>query len=470
MDRLAKYMFQLNDVIGIDRAIAYVIAARMWSFISNIGTVLLMLRFLSPLEQGYYFTLIALVTLQAVFELGFSFVILQMAAHERALLTIHRDGSIAGDSIAHARLASVLQLALRWYSFAGILLCATLLPGGILFFAHNARPGPEAASWLFPWILSSASCSVAFILNPFFAFIEGCGQVSQIARLRFYQCLANTVCAWGAMVARRGLYAPGMIILSSTVIGILFLLRRRKLLLGLLRFRTDPYTVSWRSEIWPFQWKIAVSWLCTTYTIQLFTPILFHYRNPVEAGQMGMSLSVIGYISTVVLSWMATKASPFGQLIAQGKLHDLNRIFKSSLRQSISVLLFLDALCMAGVLALNRWLPGLAVRIVSPRVFGVLLLVTLGTAIIQSQAIYLRSFKREPFLFQSMVAATLTLAGVLLSVRHLGQSGVAASYLFGMGIVGVAYSSRIFAKWQRTMRSVDGEFSGAPEHTRGELS
>ncbi len=468
MPTLPKLLSQFKDSLGVDRAIAYVILAKVWSFISNIGTVLLMLRFLSPVEQGYYFTLIALVTLQAIFELGFSLVSLQMAAHEGARLTIHGNGSIAGDPIAHARLASVLQLALRWYSRAGVLLCASLLPVGILFFAHNDRSGHQT-SWLFPWILSAAACSVAFVLNPVFSFLEGCGQVRQIARLRFHQCLANTVCAWGAMIAHRGLYAPGLIIVSSGIIGLSYLGTQRILLFGLRKHSSNLHAVSWRREIWPFQWKIAVSWLSTTYTIQLFTPILFHFRSPVEAGQMGMSLSVIGYISTVVLSWMTTKASPFGQLIAQGRLQDLNRMFKSSFRQSVSVLFALDALCMAGVLMLHRWLPRLASRIVSPAMFGLLLLVTIGTAIIQSQAIYLRSFKREPFLFQSTTAAALTLAGVFLLVRQLGTAGVVASYLVGTGMFGVAYSSYIFAKWQGTMRSVEWRSIVASHVCRGEL-
>jgi len=44
-------------------------------------------RFLTPSEQGYYYTFNSLVALQIVFELGFSFVILQLAAHERAQLS-----------------------------------------------------------------------------------------------------------------------------------------------------------------------------------------------------------------------------------------------------------------------------------------------------------------------------------------------------------------------------------------------
>ena len=46
------------------------------------GSVLLIVHFLTAAEQGYYYALWSLVALQSVFELGFSFVILQVAAHE----------------------------------------------------------------------------------------------------------------------------------------------------------------------------------------------------------------------------------------------------------------------------------------------------------------------------------------------------------------------------------------------------
>ncbi len=441
---------RLQRLLGIDRAIAYVILARAWSFAGNFGTVLLMLHCLSPVEQGYYFTLISLAALQTIFELGFSFVILQMAAHERAHLCIRPDGTIEGDPAARGRLASILQLALRWYSRAAVLLGVTLLPAGMWFFSHNTRPGQQA-SWLFPWILSAVSCSVLFMMNPVFAFVEGCGEVAQVARLRLHQCIANTACAWAAMVSHHGLYAPGLIIMSSVAVGGVFIWKRRRLLLGLLERPVEAHSVSWRREIWPFQWQIAVSWLCTIYTVQFFTPILFRFRGAVEAGQMGMSISVIGYISAVVLSWMSTKASPFGQLVSRGHISDLSRLFSTTLRQSILVLLLLDGFCMAGVIALNRWFPQLAQRIVPPPVFALLLLARLGTVIVESQAIYLRSFKREPFLLQSVIIAVLTLLLSLLVVKSMGSFGISLSYLICGGAMGVISGTIVLKSWQHSL-------------------
>src|SRR5271170_7916307 len=124
---------RIQHIIGVDRAIAWTLAARMWSMSAGVATVLLIAHFLSPAQQGYYYTFSSLVALQVFFELGFSFVVMQLASHERARLTISEDGLVVGDWVSQARLASVLQTSLRWYSAMALMMACTLLPAGLYF-------------------------------------------------------------------------------------------------------------------------------------------------------------------------------------------------------------------------------------------------------------------------------------------------------------------------------------------------
>lgn len=83
-----SWIARLRGVLGLDRAVAFTVLARGWSSLAGVGTLTLIAHFLSPAEQGYYYTFYSLVALQIVFELGFSVVILQTASHEAAHLTI----------------------------------------------------------------------------------------------------------------------------------------------------------------------------------------------------------------------------------------------------------------------------------------------------------------------------------------------------------------------------------------------
>jgi O-antigen/teichoic acid export membrane protein len=89
--------------LGMDRAVVFTVFARAWTSGSGLVTIVLIARFLQPAEQGYYHTYASLIALQMVFELGFSQVILQLASHERAHLSVGASGSIGGDETAHDR-------------------------------------------------------------------------------------------------------------------------------------------------------------------------------------------------------------------------------------------------------------------------------------------------------------------------------------------------------------------------------
>ena len=74
--------YKVPHAIGLDRAIAFTVLGRVVQGLGSVGSVLLIVHFLTAAEQGYYYALWSLVALQSVFELGFSFVILQVAAYE----------------------------------------------------------------------------------------------------------------------------------------------------------------------------------------------------------------------------------------------------------------------------------------------------------------------------------------------------------------------------------------------------
>lgn len=445
---MGKRAFEaLKHALGLDRAIAYMVLARCVAILGSTGTVLLIVHFLSPVEQGYYYTLLSLVSLQAIFEMGFSFVIQQLAAHESVHLNFAPDGSVSGLPEAHSRLASILHLLVRWYSRAAAGLLLILVPGGWAFFLH--RHASDHVAWQLPWTLAGTACAASLLLAPFYSFLDGCGQVRQVASLRLGEAAAALIAAWCAMISHKGLYAPFMMIAGQVMVGVVFLWRRRGLFAHLYRHPYGNTRVSWKREVFPFQWKIAVSWMCAYFTAQAFIPLLFSLRGPVEAGQMGMSLSITGYMSVLLLAWISTKATPFGQMIARGDFAGLDRSFFKAFRQSASLLALLALAAMAFMMAIQQLYPKLAARLVSPIAFALLLLTMMSSFSMQSFAIYLRSFKREPFLWLYLITAFLSVGLVVLTAHRWGDLGAAASYFLSTGVIGLTAAVILFQRYRR---------------------
>jgi hypothetical protein len=292
--------------------------------------------------------------------------------------------------------------------------------------------------------------SVNFLLTPLYSFLEGCKQVRRVARMRMHQALTTLGMSWGAIASGHGLYACALVNLGAIVVGATFLYARRNLLLHLLRYPVRGQAVSWRDEVWPFQWKIAVSWLCSYFTLQVFTPILFACRGPQEAGRMGLSLSITGYLPIVALCWITTKAAPFGQLVQLQRLQELDLLFLRTMKQSLALIVLLAGICFAAVVAAQNALPRIAARMESPSIFALLLTTAICTFVVQSLAVYLRSFQREPYLAQSIAVAALTLAGALFAAPRWGGVALAVLYFLCSGVAGLFWAVGIFAARKRS--------------------
>jgi hypothetical protein len=209
--------------------------------------------------------------------------------------------------------------------------------------------------------------------------------------------------------------------------------------------------------VWPFQWKIAVSWLCDYFIFQLLTPVLFAFRGPVEAGRMGVSMSIVMQLGGIMLLWMTTKAAPFGTMVARGERTQLDAIFSRTLRQSLELFAAAAICVLAGTIFIDHDLPAFSVRFVSWPIFLLLLMTALSAHVVQSEALYLRAHKCEPFLVQSVVMAAATAGSVLLLARDWGTAGVSLAYFIVMGMGGIFSATIIFRLKRRRWTEMHNE-------------
>jgi hypothetical protein len=377
--------------------------------------------------------------------LGFSLVVLQLTAHERALLTFFPDGSVEGNAVAHSRVASILQKSVRWYSVAALLMVVTVLPAGLYFFGMHQQPG-TVIQWKAPWCVVAMAVALTFQLNPVFSFLEGCGFITHVARMRLGQAMLGSSLAWTALVTYHGLFAPAMVFVGQAAVGLAFLLtaQRRRLLANLLFYPIGAHFVGWKREIWPFQWRIALSYLSGYFIFVAMIPLLFAYQGSVAAGRMGMSLTVSAAVGAVSMTWMYTKASPFGNLVGRNEIDKLDSLFFRTLWQSM-------VLCATGaaglflcLLLLGPCYPKLATRLLTPWAFGMCLLTTVVNQVILSEAVYLRAHKREPFLVNSVTGAFLTLGITWILAKYWGANAVALGNFLLTTLIGLPWGTYIF--------------------------
>ena len=444
---------------GIDRAVGFAILGRGWTAVAGLLTLGLLARCLSPIEQGYYFTFGSVLALSIFFELGLSLVLVQFASHERAALEWTPAGTLTGDASAKARLSSLLRMSVQWYSAAGALLALVVLPLGMMFFYRHGNPGVQ---WQVPWIWSVLVTSVIIGLTPMLAIVEGCGQVAQVTRLGMWQNVGGSLLLWLALLAHGGLYTAPVTSTAALAIEVWWLWTQKKAFLSdLLHFSSHqgeggllPH-MDWRGEVWPLQWKIGLSYISGYFIFRLFNPILFATHGAVAAGQMGLSLTVIGTVTSISLAWVTTKAAPFGTLVARRDFAALDRLFFPCLWQSWGLV----AVGCASVwlLAVSLRMEHMAVgsRFLDPLPLGLLAATAVVNHGIIAQAIYLRSHKQEPFLAISIVMAVLVGASSLLVTNRFGALGMMTGYFF-VSLAMLAWATWLFGTKREQWHSASG--------------
>jgi hypothetical protein len=164
---------------------------------------------------------------------------------------------------------------------------------------------------------------------------------------------------------------------------------------------------------------------------------------------MGMSLTVMNALSTVAMSWLNTKSSPFGTLVAQKKFDKLDELFFATVKQSMILIVLACSFAFGGLLLCSHYLPKLAARVLTPWAFGILLLTAIVNQLTFSQAIYLRAHKAEPFLPVSICAALVEGCSTYLLGRYLGANAVAIGF-FLITCCLVPWTTYIFQE-RRTM-------------------
>lgn len=446
--RTSGLVRRFTHFAGIDRAVAYTVAGRMWALLSGLVSAFVIVAFLSPVQQGYWYTFGSILGLQVFFELGLTMVILQFAAHEKAHLEWNGGRLLEGSETAKRRLASLLRLALKWYAVAGVLTICLILPVGWLLFSQ--KQVEENVAWQTPWLLLSVITAVSLFVSPIYAILEGCGRIREVAVFRTGQAIVGSLVVWLALALQINLYAVPLTSLATLTMGIAWLVvRYRGWFLDLIGTDVEEAGIHWWSEVWPFQWKIAVSWLGGYFVFQLFTPILFANSGAVVAGQMGMSISLAGAVGAMAMAWINTKAPFFGGFVARGDWSALDRLFFRTLRQSFAAVV-VGATGAFGFVVMLR-VAGLPVgeRVLPLPALAVLLATTVVNQIVFSEAVYLRAHKQEPFMLLSVVnGASIGLATYVLG-RLFGAMGMVVGSLVLTTVIGLGWGTWIFRKKRR---------------------
>ena len=440
---------KLFGKLGLDKSIAFNISNRFVQAIGSLLVIYFVSNHLTKAEQGYYYTFGSIAAMQVFFELGLSVVITQFVAHEFAFISQISEDKIQDEHRHIARVASLLRFILKWYAWGAALLFIVVTVGGFVFFGDFGGKN-STVLWQSPWILLMIATSLNLLLSPYIPFLEGMNNVAAVAKFRTIQSSLSYTVLFLSIKFGFGLFALGLFALCTFILLLVWILTNQfKVSLVALWNSFDPQiSISWEKEIFPFQWRIAMSWLSGYFIFQLFNPIVFALEGPIVAGQIGITLTAFNGISVVAMAWISTKIPMFSVLIAQKNFKELDSVFFKAMKQSF-VLITVSVIIFCALLGLLQYdyiglFKELGMRFLPIKFALFIGLSSIVNQLIFSMAAYLRSHKKEPLLANSVVGAIMSILLVYFSTKWFGVAGTVLANFLSTFLLGLGWVTYVF--------------------------
>ena len=422
----------LKRHLSLNSAVAFSLLLKCWQTGSGLLGLMLIGLYFPPNVQGFYYTFASLVALQSFVELGLCIVISNVASHEWSKLNLAAGDSIQGDIHALSRLVSLGRFVFKWYAIAALVFFIIASAGGYWFLSQQKVAGID---WQIPWLLHVGFSSLLLWCMPFLSLLEGCNQVAEVAKFRTWQVLLSNLCFWLAIMSGAELWAAPALSLIGASSSIYYLAIKKRNFFKSFFVISNVTALNWKLEIFPMQWRLALMGFVNYFIFSLFTPVMFHYHGPAIAGQMGMTLQLVGAVQSIALVWISTESPRLGVFVAKQEFHQLDVVWRKATILALSVM-SLGLLALQAILYVMTIVHIELANKVLP--FSSVLLLSAGSVFalwVHCLALYLRAHLREVFtpvgVFSGLIMGLMVWQ---LGARY-GSLGASASYFLVMSCV-----------------------------------
>ena len=448
---MKTFLLKIFQKLGIDKAIAFTSGNGIMNAAIGVVSVFIYTTCISKEEQGYLYTFNSVMAIKVFFELGFTGIITQYVAHEHAHLKWAEDGiSLLGEDKYKSRLSSLLHFCVKWYTIIALIYFVALQVSGISFFSTFGKD--DNVSWKIPWMFISFFSAFGLFQAPFYSFTRGLGLVKEMAEMGFYVTIVGTIVSWACFLNGFSLYS---IIISSfitTIYSIYYYFHHKlfKVIVGIWRIKVTE-KVSYMKEIFPFQWRIAISWISGYFIFNFMNPVVFATSGAVAAGQMGMTVNILNQIRGFSMAWIGTKVPLMSRLIALKDYLQLDRMFKKTVLQELFVAVSLLSLFWLCIFILRFSQLEINGRILAERFLDYLPMLLMTIPVIAQMlndnlATYLRCHKQEPYLFKAICVGLLSLCYILVCSKYFGLIGICTGYCIIFTCISLPWGVLIFMR------------------------
>ena len=410
---IKKIINQNNDIITN-------IISRLITLFGSLTVASLVSFKLDPSMQGAFYSFMSIAGITSIFELGFNNIIVQYISHNRKDLVY---------------VNSFLKLVRNYNIYTVIILFVTLNLIGFYFFN-------DSQYLYYSWVLFTLSSSCYFIFLSRIGVLEGLNKTILASRYRLLYSSINLISIILLLSNTNfNLWCLGI----SQLVALFFCIKIFK-----LNIDKQHHELSYFKEIWPLQKKYIITWISGYFIINAIVPITYTY-SPLYAGKIGLSLSIVGSISAIIMAGFNTRIPLLCNTLAEGNILKYNNTFKkfSFIAISFSILsgvllyvfLYLGIFDKLGIINQSSLVP--------LGDFTYLILFIILQVIVYLLSTYLRNFKKEPFAIHAFITAVTMIVLLLYSLNDGIVSNLGRLIFINTFFISFPIAILIFKKFKK---------------------
>ena len=400
--------------------------------------------YLTPNQQGYFYTFASVLAIQIFFELCLSQVLLYKFS------SFNKPDENTQSSATADQLRVLLHVSRRIYVVIAILFFFVASIGGYVFLS---RAGNYEVQWHHQWFALVLATAINLVHSIKIIYLESQGRIADVATFRLKTGIISTIFFVAVLSFGGGLWAAAVIPSATAICTSIWLYSSRKTLIyreGRIpnrRVTSNELQQVWRCEIFPLQWRMSISWISGYFIFQLITPVVFERFGPGMAGRLGFAISAMNSILFVSTAFTSTIAPRLASFFHAAKIIEFNSTFDTSFKRSLA-----SAFCLTQVFVLVVYLmpilsTDLAERFLPWYQLQVYSLSVILSAAVYCWSVYLRSQSIEPLLLQSAITALVMAPAMwfssLISINSMLLSMVLVSALSSIAAFKIYYKNRL---------------------------
>ena len=433
----------VRNLLRRQAAVIYGMTGRLWLALTGPVTIIFLTASFTPDAQGYFVTFMHLAAARAIGELGLGQVIIVKMAHLYS-------SSTKGDDAVGERVAGLIRFTAKWFAGAGFVVGALLCVGGTaLLKVGNGMP---TAEWLLPWVVLSWLVGIDVALSSLLFPLEGARLVESVYFCRKMRNFINSLALWLSFLLGFQLWSISVALFCSLIWTAWFIAFRGSLIVAALRSDATVAKINWFSEVFPAQWRLALSSFAEYVSVYTVVPLMFVTHGPVIAGQLGVTWQLALAVSSIAGAIVSTRFPQFSRLAAAGSTRELDSLF-------LSTCLISMAICLVGalgagfvVLFLQESHLSIASRLLPFNDVALFLCGILIWHFNLAIIAYLRAHGGDPYLPASLTGATLMVVVNVTLGRWFGPAGLLWGYAITGACVMVPFSFYLLQRKRRERR------------------